>query len=214
MLASGAAGASAITHVDNRAAIDGVYPILFTDDFNDLTTDQSLNGVLFDRGSYSILADRGGIQAAPFPPPPANPLVETNIDGTTYFTGLLGSDGTQAVDVITFTFNRPINAFGAQFDQFNDNGVRRNEILFDDGRLLALDVPGAPVDINDGQFFGFVTAKTFQSFTILLSPERANGDGFAMDNVVFGGFPVPAPGVLAGFLAGAFMLVMRCHRRG
>ncbi len=203
---------AAVALFQDRATFEAEFAVLSHDTFNDITTTFSIDGTPFDRSGFSVLATSGGVRAPPLPAPHPNPLVNKDIDGTAYLSLLTSSAGGVPVNTVTFTFDRPILGFGVQFDQYNDNNARRNLILLDNGDVVDLTQPSVPVNLNDGDFLGWISDTPFTSFEMQLNPATNNGDGFSLDNVVFAVANIPAPGTIGFFLALALVPAARHFR--
>lgn len=108
-------------------------------------------------------------------------------------------DGTPNASVTTFpdggfdiTFAHAVKAFGAGFGDLQDRGLRTRVRLLN-GLGEIVDVATPPVQQTDGaSFFGFISDTAFTTLRFI-GTDIDEGDGFAVDDLLFGD-PAPVTG--------------------
>jgi hypothetical protein len=131
---------------------------------------------------------------------PPTTIVAYDIDGTAVANILLSDPS----HVFTLNFSSAITSFFADFARLNDDGLN-TEILVN-GTVVTPSVDGGV------RGFGFISDTAFNLITV----RYVANDGFAMDNVAYGGIAaIPLPASLPLLLAavGAVGLVRRRRRR-
>lgn len=169
-------------------------------DFNDVQSEVDFRTSPFDAGPFSIqgagtgqgIRNRIDIQPLQFD--------TFDIDGTTVANLRVSSTST-----VTFTFDSPITAFGADFGSINDFELRTQA-------TTGSDIVVPPVTpVSAIQFFGFTSDTAFTS--LVFESAAPNADGFAVDNISIG-TAVPEPATWAMMLLGLFGLGGMMRRRG
>lgn len=153
-----------------EAAVGGSFS---EEDFNSFTVDTSFDGVNVDVGDFTLngTSQFSGFQQIDFPPITASGVL--NIDGTTQMVAATGSSSN-----FSFTFDSPITAFGASFNELNSSNTQ----LSADSDIVP-NLPTVAGGTPGGGFFGFVADGNFT--TVTFDSVTGSGDGFGMDNVVY-----------------------------
>lgn len=179
------------------------------------TATESFDGWVKDTGFHTNAVDVGAFTLSMTPgagtiynliDAPPQKSNSTNINGTTHL--MVFTD--TGID-LTFSFDQPITAFGADFKGINDEFERTQ--FSADGSFIT--VPGEPVNLQL-TFFGFTSDTPFDSLTF----HGVRNDIYGIDDVTFGTAlrvpAVPEPGTMAMLglgLAGVAMARRRATGR-
>ena len=191
------ANAATITTItDHRGAFTlAAGGLLATENFNGFTSDSQFRTKTVDVGAFSLsktgnfgFSNRNKIDAPPLTIP------SFNVDGTTIVNVTIGGPV-----IVTFTFDSPITAFGADFAGLNSDFLRTKIIVGGTNTLVPYSTVGPVV-----RFFGFVSYMPFQ--TVQFQTNTGLNNGFGIDNVAFAP-PVPTPSALMLFGTGLVALI-------
>lgn len=196
-LHAGTARAGIVSYTDRPTWQTAAGPLSGTEDFNGFTADAQFRTTTVAANNMTIAGSTGFngddtnlIDAAPFVfggfyvfPDNSSYLLGDLVDGAT----------------ITFTFTRPLTAWGADFTGIADGRPTRLDV-FDTSSVLIGSIALASDDLAELQFYGFTTTggDTVGSI-VLVNPGGAN-DVFGIDNIGFvavGATAVPEPSSLA-----------------
>ena len=180
--------AATFIEFDDRASFEAALNSFSLVDFNSFASDVNLTPTPLDVGPFSISADTSNTDYRI----ESDGSDVVNIDGTAFVRGVDEPNSS-----LTFTFDAPIFAFGADLSDVN-NQVERS-------RLEILGTEFSYPIVNQGppitrSFFGVIsdTAFTTASFNALTAGEEAG-----IDNVTFSAdiaaVPLPAAGLLLFF---------------
>ncbi|MEM6828113.1 MAG: PEPxxWA-CTERM sorting domain-containing protein [Pseudomonadota bacterium] len=169
-------------------------------DFNDVPSQVNFRTSPFDAGPFTLQGSGSGQGTRNFIDIQPLQFNTFNVDGTTVANLLANGNSS-----VTFTFDNPITAFGADFGSINDE-VLRTQLNTGSDIVTPVVTPVSAV-----QFFGFTSDTAFTS--LVFESAAPNGDGFSVDNVSIGA-AVPEPATWAMMLLGLFGLGGLMRRRG
>lgn len=165
-------------------------------------------GVTINGTDYSA-ANQTIRDTTDFPPAPTLDGYNTTPGGS-HFVEMMGGD-------LTFTFAKPIQAFGAYFSGIQTNFFD-DTVTFSDGTSETLHIPGTGTSINTGalSFVGFTDiGKSITSITInagIPGDPAAGFDDIGVDDVQFQAAAVPEPNSMALLLMGGCFCVALGYR--
>ncbi|MEO1047742.1 MAG: PEP-CTERM sorting domain-containing protein [Pseudomonadota bacterium] len=190
---------AATTIYTDRASFDAAIVESDFVDFNDVPSQVNFRSSPFDAGPFTLQGSGSGQGSRNFIDIQPLQFSTFNIDGTTVANLLVNSNST-----VTFTFDNPITAFGADFGSIN-NVVLRTQAN------TGSDIVTPPVTpVSAAQFFGFTSDTPFTS--LVFESAAPNGDGFGVDNVSVGA-AIPEPATWLMMLLGLFGLGGMMRRR-
>jgi hypothetical protein len=190
-LGSVGGASAAITTFTNRGAFQAALGSFSVENFNSVVGEPSFRSSPLTIGSLTLQGFGGDQFGRNFIDQPPYQFSVFNIDGTTNVNAVTtpGDAG------FTITFASAVRGFGADFAAFQDDAARSRIVIGGDTVIPA---------VNSGniiQFLGFTSTATFTSVRF---EGNIAGDGFALDNVTFGGVAaaVPEPATWAMMLIG------------
>ncbi|VEP13501.1 conserved hypothetical protein [Hyella patelloides LEGE 07179] len=158
------------------------------ENFNSFTTDTLFKDTIsgLDVGEFTLDGD-GFVNSSNDIPriesaPLSSPFPEINVNNSTLVHGLAG--GSSSSFFTSLTFDSPITAFGAEFNNVNENAPQNTQIkadgeVVDDGTIDSI-----PTIDFTSSFFGFTADGSFTE--VEFKGTGTSSDGFGMDNVVYG----------------------------
>ena len=184
---AGTSARAEFTVFDDRAEFLAATLQSTTESFDSWVKDTGFHTNAVDVGAFTLSMTPGAgtiYNLIDAPPQKSN---STNLNGTTHL--MVFTD--TGID-LTFSFDQPITAFGADFKGINDEFERT---LFSAGGVF-ITVPGEPVNLQL-TFFGFTSDTPFDSLTF----HGVRNDIYGIDDVTFGTAlrvpAVPEPGSMA-----------------
>ena len=200
----GVSSATIMTYT-NRALFEAALATFQEDTFNDVSTDTIIPRFpdpgtnYLDRGPYTWqelgndLSNYNMIDVSPFVSP------DHNVDGTPFLRAavVLGSQATR----LRATFDDPIFAFGFDYANLNDGGAGLDLLLGTATEQEGVDPDSELVSLlaslSEDGFFGVISTDNFTQVTFQARGDTGTGEGFGIDNVVYGpAASVPEPTTL------------------
>lgn len=188
---------AAMVTFTNRSVFQTAAGTTTLEDFNSFVSEVAFHTVPLDVGDFSISMTGS----------PSTAADRNKIDIPPHNFAVLNVDGTPLMNVLTFlpqslflTFDTPINAFGADFSDFN-NQLRRTNIIVNGTTILPPIYPGGVV-----QFFGLVSDSPFNSVEFR-AIDSVFGDGYGIDNVEYSTTAAPEPTSVA-LMAASLIVTM------
>ena len=205
-----------ITTFTDRATFENTVGNFQIEDFNDVTSAVSYFSTPFDAGEFELSfsgnpgpfpSDEAAIEVTP------QPVNESawNVNGTHQASASVGPEitlpfiGTIAsAGTVTFTFDTPIFAFGADFANIS-NAIRTTNLVLGNATFPIRD------GISSSGFFGITSHTPFTEISI--QNDSFFADGFGFDNVTSQPIPFEAETSVALALLGGYMGVKKFRQR-
>ncbi|WP_424968348.1 hypothetical protein [Dinoroseobacter sp. S375] len=210
----GAAGAAPVIYQDRATFVQETGP-QFSVDFNDQAPNQAFGDSSLSVGKLTFSGpDVPNLPGAYNRTEPGPDFSGFHLDGTTFILGAATLD-----DPMRVTFDTPVLAWGAEFNDLGDNNrdVALNVYDVSDTLIASFGISDAPDHVT--QFIGWDFAGDQASYLeIAFLGGLTNFEGFGIDNVLFSiprGDDVPAPVPLPApvLLLGASGLALAALRR-
>ena len=197
MLIADVTQASLSSYTD-RTTFDGVVVLQTIEDFESYATDTPFHSSVVDVGDFTLsmsgAPDTSSYNYIDIAPAATS---ESDVNGSTNMR--VFTDGAASAN-LTFLFDAPIKAFGADFRSLNDQ-INRTELV------IGSDVLSLPVTTGTGlfTFFGFTSDTAFTSVTF----KGLQNDVYGVDNVTYSAIPEPASLGLLGLVTGGIYFARR-----
>jgi hypothetical protein len=205
LLMSAAADAAVITFTDRATWTAAAGGVSGGEDFNGFVVDTEFRTApvaLADGMSIGVMVNDGNDNLIDVVPISS----EVDVNGTPVAHMWNGFNGAATLPFVSFS--TPVYAFGADFQNFNDDFLRTRIELYN-GAVLVDTLSPAPAADDVVRFFGFVsdTAITQIRFT------QVQADVFGMDNIEIQTQSVPEPASLLLFSAALGAGAIRLRRK-
>lgn len=176
-----------VTPYTDPGAFGAVAGPLAVEDFESYSTPINM-GTSFAFASFTVTNSNNDTRLLPG-------SSEYNVNGTQFLYTNLVRTSSVSPGIITFTFDVPITAFGANFFSLNNNFTRTIATV---GGVTFDPLPISP------DFLGFVSDTPFTTLSFSIAPFQSPLDTIGIDNLVFSAAvpAVPEPATWAMLIAG------------